>query len=87
MGNQPYAVQIQAGAEFLFSNIAQEISVGSTPQYGAVVFDDDVGARIADAVQRGLNITAQARGSRPGDSTPDAFALIIQLLGASPEGR
>ena len=61
--------------------------MGSPPQYGAVVFDDDVGARIADAVRRGLNITTQAGGALPGGSPLDAFALIIRLLGASPEGR
>lgn len=65
----------------------QEIGKGSTPQYGAIVFDDDVGARITDAFKRGLNVTTQPGDSPPGNSTLDAYSLYAKLLGASPEGR
>ena len=67
--------------------VLQEIDKGSTPQYGAIVFDDDVGAQITDAFQLGLNVTTQPGDPSPGNATMIAYRLYAKLLGATPEGR
>lgn len=57
---------------------------GKPPQYGALVFDDDVGSGIAAAATSGFNATYNSSAMQlPGQAASVAYSL----LGATPEGR
>ena len=65
----------------------QDIDEGMKPQYGALVFNDSVGADIAGAVRRGLSNSSLPVNASAGLLPPQAADLISTLLGATPEGR
>ena len=63
----------------------QDISNGFPPQYGALVFDDDVGSEIARAAFGGFGAAYNASAlDLHGGQAAD---VVYSLLGATPQGR
>ena len=66
------------------TNWLQDIVGGSPPQYGALVFDDDVSSGIVAAATSGFGIEYNISAVQ---LPSEAATVAYSLLGATPQGR